>query len=155
MNNISPPIDPLHPTYNTQNRGAQAEYLAKVKVALRNCVKDINLADPVQMKRVLRDLMIEVSYKAQNISSNHIVQINPLYFEWDKFILTLERQFPDVLNEMVNCDHQWHLSDQNKSRSTISRNGEPYYPIIAPSLQHSIHKPNSLNDMKQQTYSSS
>ena len=26
---------------------------------------------------------------------------------------------------MLNCDHQWYPSDQNESRSTDSRNGEP------------------------------
>ena len=26
--------------------------------------------------------------------------MNPLYFEWDKFIPTLERQLPDILNNM-------------------------------------------------------
>ena len=36
------PYDLLHPTYNALNRDAKAEYLAMVKMALRNCMKDIN-----------------------------------------------------------------------------------------------------------------
>ena len=40
---------------------------------------------------------------------------------------TLEWQFSNVLNGMLNFDHQLHPSAQNKSRSIISRNGEPNY----------------------------
>ena len=79
------------------------------------------------MRRVHEDLMNGLSYEAQCINNKYNKQINPLHFEWDKFIFTLERHFPDVLNEMLSCNHQWHLSDQNESRSTISRNGEPNY----------------------------
>ena len=38
-----------------------------------------------------------------------------------------ERQFPDILNEMLNHDYQWHLSDQNESRSIVSWSGEPNF----------------------------
>ena len=41
------PSDPLHTTYNGQNRDAQAEYLAIVKTALRNSIKDFNFTDQV------------------------------------------------------------------------------------------------------------
>ena len=58
------PSDTLHSTYNAKNRDAQAEYLAIVKVALRNCVKDINFGDQVQIRRVHEDLMNKVSCKA-------------------------------------------------------------------------------------------
>ena len=96
-------------------------------MALRNCIKDINFPDPVQIRRIHGDILNEVSCKAGYISSKYNVQINPLYFEWNKFIPTLERQFPDVIYEILNCDYQWHPSDQIESRFTISRNGEPNY----------------------------
>ena len=51
--------------------------------------------------------------------------MHPLYFEWDKFRPTLERQFPDILNKILKVDHQWHLSEQNVSRSAIARDGKP------------------------------
>ena len=70
--------------------------------------------DPVQTVRAYGKLMNEVSSEAQYISSKYNVPIEPLYLEWDKFIPTLERQFPDILNEMLNHDHQWHPLDQMK-----------------------------------------
>ena len=41
----------------------------------------------------------------------------------------VERQFPNILNEMLNCYHQLHQSDQNESRSTITKNEEPNYNL--------------------------
>ena len=49
--------------------------------------------------------MNEVSSIPQYISNKYNVGINLLYFEWFEFIPMLERQFPDILNEMLNCDH--------------------------------------------------
>ena len=57
------PSDPSDPINNAHNRDAQAEYLANVKVALRNYIKDINFADPVQMRRVHGDLMMMLAVK--------------------------------------------------------------------------------------------
>ena len=37
----------------------------------------------------------------------------------------LGRQFPDILNKMLNHDCQQHPSDQNKSRSIALRIREP------------------------------
>ena len=47
-----------------------------------------------------------------------------MYFKWDKFIPTLEKQFPDILNEVLNHDHQWPSSEQSVNRFTIARNGK-------------------------------
>ena len=58
------PSDPSHPTYNAHNRDAQAEYLAIIKMASRNRIKDINFMVPVQTKRVHGDLMNEASCEA-------------------------------------------------------------------------------------------
>ena len=49
--------DPLHPTYNSRKRDAQAEYLVIIKMTLRNSFDGINFMDPVQIGRVHRDLM--------------------------------------------------------------------------------------------------
>ena len=72
-------------------------------------MKNINIADPVQRRRVHVDLMNEVNCEAIFHSNKYNVQINSLYFEWDRFIAKIERQFPDVLNQVLSCDHQWHL----------------------------------------------
>ena len=54
-------------------------------MALRNCVKDINFMDPVQMRRIHRNLIIEVSIEAWYISNKYNVWVDPLNFEWDTF----------------------------------------------------------------------
>ena len=71
------PSNLSHPNCNAQNRDAQAEYLAIVKTALRNSIKNIDFVDHVQMRRVHGDLMNEVSYKAKYISNKYNVRINP------------------------------------------------------------------------------
>ena len=48
------PCDSSNPTYNARKRDAQAQYLGIIKMALRNCIKDINFTVPVQRKRVQR-----------------------------------------------------------------------------------------------------
>ena len=57
------------------------------------------------MRKIHGDLMNEVSSKANCISNKYNVQIGPLYFKCDKFIPTLERQFPAIFNEVLNPDH--------------------------------------------------
>ena len=72
MQIISPiPSDPLHPTYNAPNIYAQAEYLTIVKMALQNCINNINFLDTFKMRRVHGDLMNEVSCEAQYIHNKH------------------------------------------------------------------------------------
>ena len=93
-------------------------------MALRYGIKYIKMADPDQGRRAQRTNEWGKQW-AQQISNKYNVQIDPSYFEWDNIIPRLERQFPDILNEMLNHDHQWHKSDQNESRSKIPRNGEP------------------------------
>ena len=119
------PSDLLHPTYNVRKRDTETEYLGIIQMTLRNCIKDINFTDPVQMRRVHRDLMNEANSEYQYISNRYNIEIDPLHFEWDKFIPTLERQLPDIFNEMLNCDHQGHPLDQSDHTSIISRNREP------------------------------
>ena len=61
--------------------------------------------------------MYGVSSEAQYISNKYNIQIDTLYFEWNKFITILHRHFSDILNEMLNHHCQWHPSDQHESRS--------------------------------------
>ena len=84
--------NPLQPNYNARKRDAQGEYLGIIEMASMNCVKDINFSDPVQMKKVQGDLMKEAGSEAQYISNKQNIQIDLLYFEWDMFIPTLERE---------------------------------------------------------------
>ena len=40
------------------------------------------------------------------LALNIMYKENPLHFEWDKFIPTMEKDFLDVLNEMPNDNSQ-------------------------------------------------
>ena len=61
--------------------------------------------DLVQLRRVQEDLTNKVSSEAWSISNKHNVWLDPLYFEWERFIATFERLFLDILNKMLNCNH--------------------------------------------------
>ena len=50
--------------------------------------------------------MNQVRNKVICINNKYTIQIEPLHFEWDKFIPTLEKEFPDILNEMLNHNSQ-------------------------------------------------
>ena len=47
-----------------------------------------------------------------------------MYFKCDKFIPTLEEIFPDILQQILDSDHQKHNSEQGQGHSvpTISSN---------------------------------
>ena len=51
-------------------------------------------------------LMYEANREARYISTKSSIQIDPLYFEWDKCIPTLEKHFQDILDEILNHDNQ-------------------------------------------------
>ena len=82
----TPVIPYTHPTL--KERDAQAEFLGLIKTALINTIHNINFADPVQTRRAHETLMHDVNREAQYISNKYSMQIDPLYFEWDKFIPT-------------------------------------------------------------------
>ena len=71
-----------------------------------SCIIDINFVDPVNTRTVHKKLMNQVRNKAIHISHKYAVQVEPLYFEWDMFIATLEKEFPDILNEKLSHNSQ-------------------------------------------------
>ena len=91
------PSDPQQGNYIPTKRDAQAEYLAQIKPTLCQAILNINIADPIQTKRAHNDLMHEVNREAIYIGIKYSVKMEPMYFEWDKFIPTLEKHFPDIL----------------------------------------------------------
>ena len=70
--------------------------------------------------------MNQVGNEAIHISTKYTVQLEPLYFEWDKFIPTLEKEFLDILNEMLCCNSQHQPFNPNENRFIPYRNREPY-----------------------------
>ena len=53
--------------------------------------------------------MSQVRTEALHISNKCKIQIEPIQFEWDKFLPTLEKNFPEILNEILG-----HNNNQNK-----------------------------------------
>ena len=50
--------------------------------------------------------MCEANREARYISTKYTVLIEPLCFEWGKFMPMLEKHFSDILDEILNCDNQ-------------------------------------------------
>ena len=70
--------------------------------------------------------MNQARKEAIHISNKYKVQIEPLHFEWDRFIPILEKEFPDILNEMLSCNSQQQQLNSNENRSMTNRNREQY-----------------------------
>ena len=62
-------------------------------------------------------MMHEVAREMRCIDIKYIVKIEPMCFEWEKFISTLEKHFPDILQEILHCDCQRHDSEQGQAQS--------------------------------------
>ena len=87
---------PLHPTYYDRKRDAQEKYTSLIKTPLQNSLLNVNFLDPAITTKAHAALMCETNRKAKYISTKCSIQIEPLYFEWDKFISMLEKHFPDI-----------------------------------------------------------
>ena len=59
--------------------------------------------------------MNKVQNEALCVSNKYTIQIEPLHFEWDKFIPTLKKAFLDILNKMLSHNHQQQPLNQNKN----------------------------------------
>ena len=89
---------------------------------LSSCTGDINFTDPVNTRKSHEELMTQVRTEAIHVSNKYKVKIDPLHFKWDRFIALLEREFPDIWNEMLNS--QWQPLTPNKNRPIPHRDRE-------------------------------
>ena len=102
----SNPSGPLHPTYYGRETYAQAEDIDVIKTALWNTVW--NFDGPNQRQ-------------ARYINTKYSVWIEPLYFEWVKFIPTLDRKnFQDILNGVLHHDNQRCASANGETITSFS-----------------------------------
>ena len=60
---------------------------------MQNNVGSINFTDPANIRQVHKALMSEVRKEAIYISNKYKIQIEPIQFEWDKFLPTLKKGF--------------------------------------------------------------
>ena len=118
------PCDMSHPTYHPKKKRCQCtEHLSRAeKIAWCSHVGGINFADPVNTRKAHEELINQVRHEAICISSKYKVHREPLQFEWDRFIHTLENEFPDILNEMLNCNSQQQPLNANENRSMPHKN---------------------------------
>ena len=88
----------------------------------------INFSDPVSIRKTPGELMKWVGKQSLHISKRYKVQLETLYFEWERFILTLEKGFPDILNEMLSHNHQQKEQsfNSNEKRHILCRDREQY-----------------------------
>ena len=109
--------DTSYHMYHTWKQDANAEYLGRVKMALNSCVGGINFVDPANIRKAPEKLMTQVCTEAIHVSNKYNIQIEPIEFEWDKFLPTLEKGFPGILNEVLgnNSQHQQLLPNSNKN----------------------------------------
>ena len=95
------PHDRSHPTYHAQKRDTEALYLGRGKVALSSHIGGIHFMDPVTMRKAHKELMKQIGSKAIHISNKYKVQLEPFYFKWEAFIPTLEKEFLNILSEIL------------------------------------------------------
>ena len=69
-------------------------------------VGGINFMDPVSMWKAHKKLMTQVKHEAIHISNKYKVQLEPFYFRWERFIPSSEKEFLQLLNEMLRHNSQ-------------------------------------------------
>ena len=116
--------DPLHQTYYASKRDAQAEYLNPIITALRNIIHNVNFVDPTQIRKAHEVLMSDDNKEVRYTGTKNSLQMDPLYFEWDKFVPTLEKHFPDILGDILNHDYQGYALVQGQGQSFPANNDE-------------------------------
>ena len=118
--------DTSHSTYHNWIRDADTDYLGSVKIVLSSLIGGNNFVDPGNTRKARKDLMNKAGTEAIHISNKYKVQIEPLHLEWDRFIPIFEKEFLDILNEMLGHNSQHQPLNSNKNRSILHRNREQY-----------------------------
>ena len=87
----------------------------------------INFADPANIRKVHEELTSQIRTKAIHISSKYKIQIEPIHFEWDTLPPTLEKNFPEILNDVLSHNNnQHHIPNSNENRSTQNEDQNQY-----------------------------
>ena len=87
-----------------------------MKTTSRNIIHNVNFMEPVQTSRAHETLMHDINREVRYVNNKYSVCIDLLYFEWDKLIPTLENHFPDIIEGLFNCDHQWCVLVHNQDQ---------------------------------------
>ena len=104
-----------------------AEYLGLIKTALRNTIQNVNFVDPIQTRRAHETLMHYVKRERRCADIKYSMQIDPLYFQYDKFIPTLEKHFPGILRWNIKpWSSKVGISTESTSVHTSKQLGTKY-----------------------------
>ena len=86
----------------------------------------INFADSADIRKAHKSLMSQVGTESTHIGNKYKIQIEPVQFQWDKFLPTLEKDFQEILNEVLSHSNQQQLPKSNKDRSAPNENRNQY-----------------------------
>ena len=85
---------------------------------------NINFADPANIRKTNKGLMSQTRSKAIHISNKYKIQIEHIWFEWYRFLSTLEKDFPEILNVVLSHSNtQQQLPNPNENRRTPNKIG--------------------------------
>ena len=93
--------DVSHHMHHTQKRDANTEYWGRIKMVLSSCMGGITFSDPANIRKAHIELVIQVRTESIHISNKCRTQIEPIHLEWDRFLPTSEKDFPEILNEVL------------------------------------------------------
>ena len=82
-------------------KGADAEYVCRVKIGPSNSMGSINFADPANIRQAHEELMTQVI-----LVINKKIQIEAIRFQWDSLLLALEKDFSEILSKVSSCSCQ-------------------------------------------------
>ena len=82
-------------------------------MVLSHHMDSIIFADPANIRKAHIELISQVSTIAIHISNKE-----PIKFEWDKFLPTLHKDFPEILNEVLSCNIINNYQIQMKQKHT-------------------------------------
>ena len=73
----------------------------------------------MQAGKAYEVLICKAYRETRYISTKCSIWIDPLYFEWEKFIPTLEKHFPDILYEIWSHDNQRSASANREFTTSL------------------------------------
>ena len=114
-------------SYCTWKWDDDVDYLGR----FRKVIGSINFADPANIRQICGILINELRDEATYINNKYIIQIEPMQFKWDKFLPMLEKDFPDILKEVLSCINQQHQSISNVNNSMPNKYRSRYNTVIA------------------------
>ena len=117
-------------------------------IALSSHTDGISFADPANITKAQKELAIQIRTKAIQISNKYKIQIEPIQFEWDRFLPTLEKDFLEILNEMLKVtvvNNNQQIQTKNPHQTKRRKNTMEEYLKEQEHWQHWVLQQHNLN----------